>query len=125
MIAIGLYGISFVISLGPLPTVLSTELFSNKQRGLCGSIALSAQWVGNLIVTFTFPIVFNNLPTWLPFALFCGCCLFALCFVVLFLPETKGVPLEEVEDLLSHRLVHLPAPFGPQQRQHHLVATNS
>lgn len=112
MLAIALYGASFVMSLGPLPTVLSSELFSNQQRGLCGSIALAVQWLGNAIVSFAFPITFKHLPQWLPFCFFCACCLLTLLFVMFFLPETKGVPLEKVEDLLSHQLVHIDQPCG-------------
>lgn len=61
------------------------------------SIAATAHWVGNFILTFTF----LSLVTWLGmanvFLVFAGVCCVGVLVVKKYLPETKGKTLEEIE----------------------------
>jgi nitrate/nitrite transporter NarK len=109
MFGIAFYGCSFVLSMGPLPMIVTSEIFSNEQRGLCAGIAMSANWACNLLVTFLFPVIYDALPQWVPFICFAAACLICLVVVWLFLPETKGVALEDMQELLRRRVVQVPA----------------
>jgi SP family xylose:H+ symportor-like MFS transporter len=92
----------FAMSWGPVTWVLLSEIFPNSIRGVM-SIAVAAQWIANLLISWTFPILDGN--TWLTeqfnhgFAYwiygFMG--LLAAVFVWKLVPETKGRSLEELE----------------------------
>lgn len=91
---------SFAISLGPVMWVLLSEIFPNQCRG--AAISLVGFWnsVISATVTMIFPWELSNLGT---AGTFLGYGLFAVAavvFVVLFIPETKGKTLEELEGML-------------------------
>lgn len=91
---------SFAISLGPVMWVLLSEIFPNEYRG--AAISLVGFWnsVVSATVTFIFPWELSNFGsagTFLGYGLFAVA---AVVFVVLFIPETKGKTLEELEGML-------------------------
>ncbi len=100
------YMLLFGLSWGPLTWVLIAEIFPNRIRGVGMSIAVSANWVMNFIVSQLFPMIAQNerldslfhgaLPMWL-FALFT---LFSWWFVERYVPETKGIALEKIESVM-------------------------
>lgn len=104
------YIAGFSMSWGPVTWVLLSEIFPNSIRGAM-SIAVSTIWIANLIVSWTFPILNDNL--WLinkfhhGFAYwiygFMG--IIAAWFVYRFVPETKGKTLEEIEKLWKKKAV--------------------
>ncbi|MEI8004713.1 MAG: D-xylose transporter XylE [Bacteroidota bacterium] len=98
------YTAGFAMSWGPVTWVLLSEIFPNSVRGAM-SIAVAAQWIANLLISWTFPILNDN--AWLT-ALFnhgfsywvYGLMGFlAAVFVWKLVPETKGRTLEEIEKL--------------------------
>jgi MFS family permease len=102
LIAIIGFVASFAISLGPVMWVLLSEIFPNEYRG----VAISAAGFWNALVsasvTFVFPWELSLLGpagTFLVYGLFASA---ALLFVLVFVRETKGRTLEELEgELLS------------------------
>jgi len=99
-----LYTASFAMSWGPVTWVLLSEIFPNKIRGAM-SIAVAAQWIANLIISWTFPILNDN--TWLTDKFNHGFAywiygimgILAALFVWKLVPETKGKSLEEIENI--------------------------
>jgi len=99
-----LYTASFAMSWGPVTWVLLSEIFPNRIRGAM-SIAVASQWIANLIISWTFPIMNDN--TWLTNIFHHGFAywiyglmgLLAALFVWKLVPETKGKSLEEMEKL--------------------------
>ena len=98
------YTAGFAMSWGPVTWVLLSEIFPNSIRGAM-SIAVSAQWIANLLVSWTFPIMndntgltslFNHGFSYWIYALM-G--LLAALFVWKLVPETKGRTLEEIENI--------------------------
>lgn len=93
---------SFAISLGPVMWVLLSEIFPNEQRAAAISVAGFWNSLVSASVTFIFPWELSTLGpagTFLVFALFAAA---AWVFVLMFVPETKGRTLEELEgELLS------------------------
>jgi len=102
LIFILLYVASFAMSWGPVTWVLLSEIFPNSIKGVM-AIAVAAQWLANLIVSTTFPMM--NDSTWLTERFHNGFAywiygimsLLAAVFVWKFVPETKGKTLEEIE----------------------------
>ncbi len=97
-----LYTASFAMSWGPVAWVLLSEIFPNSIRGAM-SIAVAAQWLANLIVSWTFPIMNDNkgltelFHQGFAYWIYGVMGLLAAFFIWKFLPETKGKTLEEIE----------------------------
>ena len=102
----------FAISIGPLGWLVISEIFPQKVRGLGTSIGSLAVWIFNCIVSFTFfkiidffsipgtEIVVGQTTSENPagaFFLYGFIAVLGLVWGYLFLPETKGLSLEEIE----------------------------
>lgn len=87
----------YSLSLAPLLWVVLSEIFPNRIRGAAMSIAATAHWVGNFILTVTFPSLITAIGMEHVFLVFAGVCLLGFLGVRRFLPETKGRSLEEIE----------------------------
>ena len=91
---------SFAISLGPVMWVLLSEIFPNQYRGMAMSLAGFWNATVSASVTFVFPWElshFGSAGTFLGYGLMAAA---ALLFILLFIPETKGKTLEELEGFL-------------------------
>jgi len=100
------YTAGFAMSWGPVTWVLLSEIFPNSIRGAM-SIAVAAQWIANLVISWTFPIMNDN--TWLTekfnhgfsYWIYGVMSILAAWFVWKLVPETKGKSLEQIEKLWS------------------------
>ncbi|KAM0949346.1 putative major facilitator, sugar transporter, major facilitator superfamily [Dioscorea sansibarensis] len=103
LIALGAYIISYSPGMGTVPWIVNSEIYPLRFRGICGGMAAVANWVSNLIVTQTFLSLTEALGSASTFLLFC--CISALAFFLIFfvVPETKGLPFEEVEKMLERK----------------------
>ncbi len=97
---------SFAMSMGPVVWIVLSEMFPNKIRSLAMSIAVTAQWAANYLVTQTFPMItdskINNNSFWngsLPYYIFIGFIAITIFVTYKFIPETKGKSLEEIEKI--------------------------
>lgn len=94
---------NFASSYGPVTWVVMSEIYPTRIRGRAMALATLSLWIANYIVSQTFPMLNDN--AWLiktfnhsfPFWVYGSCCLFAMVFSLLFVPETKGRTLEEIE----------------------------
>ncbi|PKA48294.1 Sugar transport protein 7 [Apostasia shenzhenica] len=94
--AICLFVAAFGWSWGPLGWTVPSEIFPLETRSAGQSITVAV----NLLFTFAFAQSFLSLLCMLKFGaflFFAGWVAAMTAFVVLFLPETKGVPIEEME----------------------------
>ncbi|KAK4254566.1 hypothetical protein QN277_009929 [Acacia crassicarpa] len=106
IIGLALYIISFSPGMGTVPWVMNSELYPLRYRGICGGIASTVLWISNLIVSQTFLTMTETLGTSWTFLVFAVIAVLAIFFVLIFVPETKGLPIEEVEKMLEERSVN-------------------
>lgn len=99
-ISMMLYITSFAYSLGPMTFVIISEIFPLVIRGQSMSLAISANWLSNLLVAITFLSLIKWLGLTDTFYFYAFMCLAAISFVYWFIPETKGVSLEQLENNL-------------------------
>jgi len=92
-----LYIIFFAISAGPLCWLMISEVFPIKFRGIGMSIAVAANWLVDYFVSQLFPVMKTGLGMPTTCLIYAGFTLVGLALAVRYLPETKGVPLEEIE----------------------------
>ncbi len=102
LVAANLFVISFGASWGPVVWVLLGEMFPTRIRARALGIAAAAQWVANFIVTISFPPL-ASLSLVLTYGLYALFALLSFLFVMRFIPETKGMSLEDANSLVSRR----------------------
>ncbi|KAF3443476.1 hypothetical protein FNV43_RR13158 [Rhamnella rubrinervis] len=93
LLYVGCYQISF----GPISWLMVSEIFPIRTRGRGISLAVLTNFGSNAIVTFAFYPLKEFLGAENLFLLFGGIALLSLLFVMLLVPETKGLSLEEIE----------------------------
>ncbi|PKY03531.1 MFS quinate transporter [Aspergillus campestris IBT 28561] len=90
--------IIYNLSWGPLPWPCSAELFSTRLREPGVAVSVAAQWLSNFVWSFSTPYVLAGIG-WATFLLFGVLDAVFSGFVWVFLPETAGLSLEEIEGL--------------------------
>ncbi|CAM0905348.1 unnamed protein product [Alopecurus aequalis] len=114
MAGLALYIAFFSPGMGTVPWIVNSEIYPLRHRGVCGGVAATANWVSNLVVAQSFLSLTEAIgPAW-TFLIFGGLSVAALAFVLVCVPETKGLPIEEVEKMLERRELSLKfwAPLG-------------
>ncbi|XP_059654135.1 monosaccharide-sensing protein 2 [Cornus florida] len=95
------YFCCFVMGFGPVPNILCAEIFPTRVRGLCIAICALAFWIGDIIVTYTLPVMLNSVGLAGVFGMYAVVCIISWVFVFLKVPETKGMPLEVISEFFS------------------------
>jgi len=97
LLAVIVYIFGFAVSWGPVVWLVCSEIFPLEGREVGMTITTMVNWTfaGLLMANaLTFMEAHGNSSI---FYLFSGFCVLAIVFVALFVPETKGVTLEEME----------------------------
>ena len=98
LIAANAYVVFFNISWGPVMWVMLGEMFPNQIRGSALAIAGLAQWLANFLITWTFPMLLASaLGLAGAYGIYTAFSIFSIFFVVLYVKETKGKELEQME----------------------------
>jgi MFS family permease len=93
---------SHAIGQGAVIWVFISEIFPNQVRSYGQSLGSSVHWIMAAVVTSVFPIFANNTsigPAKI-FLFFAVMMVIQLVWVIFKMPETKGVPLEQLESKL-------------------------
>lgn len=107
LVGLALYIIFFAPGMGTVPWIVNSEIYPLRYRGVCGGIAATANWICNLIVAQSFLSLTEAIGTSMTFLGFGVITVVALLFVLIFVPETKGLPIEDVEKMLEERTYQL------------------
>ena len=105
LIVVCVYIAGFSLSWGPVVWVMLAEIFPNSIRDKAMAIAVAAQWFMNWVVSVTFNIMDGNTALNAAFNhgfaywLYGGFSVLAALFVWKFVPESKGVSLEDMQKL--------------------------
>jgi len=92
-----LYIVFFAISAGPLCWLIISEIFPMRFRGIGMSIAVAANWLVDYFVSQLFPVMKDGLGMTVTTLIYAAFTTLGLALAARFLPETKGVPLEQIE----------------------------
>lgn len=110
LFALCLYVVSYATSWGCACWTMISEIFPNSIRSRAMAIAVGAQWFTGFIVTQSFPMLnenaflkeqFNGAFSFWLFALLSIICMY---IVIKYVPETKGVSLERMEEAMAKKL---------------------
>jgi MFS transporter, SP family, xylose:H+ symportor len=107
LIAVVVYIAGFALSWGPVTWVLLSEMFPNAIKSKAMAIAVAAQWIANLLVSWSFKVLDGNSALNAAFNhgfaywVYGGMSLLAAAFVYFYVPETKRLTLEGIQNLWS------------------------
>ncbi|KAK9947693.1 hypothetical protein M0R45_003306 [Rubus argutus] len=93
----------FSIGLGPITWVYSSEIFPMRLRAQASSLAISVNRLVSGVVSMTFLSISHRITFGGIFFVFAGIMLVGTVFFYLFLPETKGRTLEEMETIFKDK----------------------
>lgn len=97
LIAANLYVVFFNLSWGPVMWVMLGEMFPNQIRGSALAVCGLAQWGANYLIAQTFPVMAAGLGLAMSYSLYGMCAVISFFLVKIFIRETSGKELEEME----------------------------
>eukprot|EP00466_Bigelowiella_natans_P006465 jgi/Bigna1/88116/estExt_fgenesh1_pg.C_280098 len=110
IIALITYIIFFSIGMGPIPWLITGEIFPNRTRALGSSVATMVNWFSAFGVTFLFADMEESLQDYGTFWFYTSILGFAFIFVFILVPETKGLSNWEIQLALKRK-----NPFGERE----------
>lgn len=90
---------AFGCTLGAVTWIYLSEIFPNRIRALAMSVATLSLWVADFIVTYTFPVISQQLGTAITMFSYAVLCAIAFLYMQFQVKETKNKSLEEIETL--------------------------
>ncbi|XP_068639936.1 monosaccharide-sensing protein 2-like [Aristolochia californica] len=100
-VSVVVYFCCFVMAFGPVPNILCSEIFPTSVRGVCIAICALSFWIGDIIVTYTLPVMLKSIGLAGVFGIYAAVCFISWIFVYLKVPETKGMPLEVIIEFFA------------------------
>lgn len=91
------YIICFAMSLGPIGWILVSEVFPLRIRGIAMSVCTVSNFAFNFFVVGSFPVLLHRIGGAWTFWIFGIVSILCIIFVYFFVPETKGISLEQIE----------------------------
>lgn len=94
---LSLYVAGYCLSVGSLFWLIISEIFPLVIRGRAMSLVTAIQWLANFVVSMSFLTLFHSLGPAQTLSIFVVSCFFTFWFCYKFVPETKGMSLEQIE----------------------------
>lgn len=100
-----LFGIAYSPGEGPVPFVYSAESMPLYNRDYGMGIVTAINWAFNFFVSMTWPVISkpSAMATSGAFAWYAVWCLIGWWMILLFVPETKGLTLEQLDQVFEKR----------------------
>jgi len=89
-----IFRVAFSLSLGPLPYIITAEIFPLSCRASGVSLCWSVNWLSNCLVSMSFLPIMEVLHTSNTFFMYAFVSIIAMIFVKLYVPETSGKTLD-------------------------------
>jgi SP family arabinose:H+ symporter-like MFS transporter len=86
---------------GAVIWVFISEIFPNRHRAEGQTLGSSTHWIFAALLTTFFPKMVSAFPPGYVFLFFAGMMVLQLIWVTVMVPETKGVPLEQIQKRLA------------------------
>ncbi|GFT62634.1 facilitated trehalose transporter Tret1 [Nephila pilipes] len=96
-----IYISGFSIGLGPIPWLMMSEMSPTRVRGLICGLGTACSWTFVFIITKSFLQIEAAVGDFGAYWIYSVFCLLSCFFALIFLPETKGKTMEEIENYFS------------------------
>jgi SP family arabinose:H+ symporter-like MFS transporter len=118
MIGLDFFIASFAIGVGGTGWTLQGEVFPTAVRGQAAAFCAMIDWMANFALILVFPVWQNAISLSGVLVCFAGLAVMAIVFVWKFLPETKGLAVEDIVKLFEpQRQSSAPSTQGPHGGQ--------
>ncbi|KAL1983817.1 hypothetical protein VTN96DRAFT_9903 [Rasamsonia emersonii] len=103
LVMVYIFAAAFQFGWGPVCWIYVSEIPTNRLRGYNVSLAAATQWLFNLVVARVTPVMLvtvggsTGYGTYFIYGSFC----FAMAIAAFFVPETKGISLERMDELFG------------------------
>jgi hypothetical protein len=99
VVCLVVFVIAFSIGYGPIPWMIVGEITPSSALGFISSIATAVNWTFAFAITKEFAEVEKAITQYGAFWMFAGCSVASVIFVFMFVPETKGKSVEEMQKI--------------------------
>ena len=99
--AVCAYLLAFSPGMGPMPWCVNSEIYPTSIRGVGNSIATCVNWSANFLMSLTFLTLTSKIGSTGSFLLYASIGSVFFLFFYRYLPETKGLQLEDMESVFS------------------------
>ncbi|KAI8374272.1 general substrate transporter [Radiomyces spectabilis] len=103
VVSVFLFVSSFAIGLGSIPWMITSELAPTHAASSVGAVATSINWASNFVIGLLFPTLLATLHSF-AFLIFSAILLLATIYTIVYVPETKGRSLEEINASFERRI---------------------
>jgi sugar porter (SP) family MFS transporter len=103
MIGLDFFIASFAIGVGGTGWTLQGEVFPTAVRGQAAAFCAMIDWLANFALIEVFPVWQNAISLGGVMVCFAALAFLAIVFVYRFLPETKGLPVEEIVQVFERQ----------------------
>lgn len=110
-----IYAFFYAFSWNGIPWIFTSEVLPTRARAMGMAIGTCTQWLSQFIVVYSLPHMIEGI-SYGTFFFFAACTVCAFAFAYFFIPETKGIPIEDM-DLLFGRNVSV---FASKATKHYL-----
>ena len=93
------YLVFFAPGMGPMPWTLNSEIYPREFRSLCVGISTSANWVANLLISFTFLSLIEIMSAQGAFWFYGSIGIVGFFLLNTYMPETRGIELSNIEHI--------------------------
>ena len=107
--------------MGPVPWAVNSEIYPHSCREAGIALSTTVNWLSNCIISLTFLSLLEAVGTAGGFLVYFFFGLLAFLIMFLFLPETKGVALEDIAEVLEQGWI-VPCKRSCNQEEHDLDA---
>nr|CAB3266210.1 solute carrier family 2, facilitated glucose transporter member 5-like [Phallusia mammillata] len=94
--------VGFAIGPGPVPWILTAELFRQSGRPAASAIGCGVNWTSNFILALVFPFMQKAMGSYV-FVFFLVICVIATAYVMIVLPETKNETFQDISLMFAKR----------------------
>jgi sugar porter (SP) family MFS transporter len=95
--AIVLFIASHAFGQGAVIWVFISEIFPNRVRARGQALGSFTHWIMAAVISWTFPLIADKLGAAYVFSFYAAMMVLQLGWVLMYMPETKGVPLEDIQ----------------------------
>ena len=86
----------------PTPWVINSEIFPQEVRGVAQACGAASNWLYNFAISQATPHMFNSWGYGV-YLFFASLMVLSVIFVFFMVPETKGIPVESMDELFNKR----------------------
>jgi sugar porter (SP) family MFS transporter len=103
MIGLDLFIAAFAIGVGGTGWLIQGEYFPTAVRGQAAAIGATVDWLANFALIEVFPASQRAIGLGWVLICFAALCVMAIVFVVRFVPETKGMSVEDITEMFEEQ----------------------